>query len=37
MMLRWIIVEAARVAVDHDEKLRAFYARVASRGEVRKQ
>ncbi len=32
MILRWIIIEAARVAVNHDEKLRASYARVASRG-----
>ncbi len=30
-MLRWIIVEAARVAVNHDEKLKEFYVRVASR------
>lgn len=30
-MLRWIMVEAARVAVNHDEKMRVFYTRVASR------
>lgn len=30
-MLRWIIVEAAWVAVNHDEKLKAFHDRVASR------
>ena len=30
-MLRWVMVEAARVAVNHDEKMRAFYARVKYR------
>lgn len=30
-MLRWIMVEAARVAVNHDEKMRSFYARVKYR------
>lgn len=30
-MLRWIMVEAARVAVNHDQKLKEFYAKVASR------
>ncbi|MEM3097937.1 MAG: transposase, partial [Nitrososphaerales archaeon] len=30
-MLRWIMVEAARVAVNHDEKMKIFYKRVASR------
>ena len=30
-MLRWIMVEASRVAVNHDQKMKAFYARVASR------
>lgn len=31
-MLRWIMVEAARVAVRHDERLKAFYERVKHRG-----
>ena len=30
-MLRWIMVEAARVAVSHDARLRAFYERVKHR------
>lgn len=30
-MLRWIIVEAARVAVNHDAKMRAFHERVKHR------
>ena len=30
-MLRWIIVEAARVAVNHDERMKAFYERVKHR------
>ncbi|MBI5133641.1 MAG: transposase, partial [Thaumarchaeota archaeon] len=30
-MLRWIMVEAAWVAVNHDQKLKAFYDRVARR------
>jgi len=30
-MLRWIMVEAARVAVNHDERMRAFYERVKHR------
>lgn len=30
-MLRWIMVEAARVAVKHDERLKAFYERVKHR------
>jgi transposase len=30
-MLRWIMVEAARVAVNHDERMRTFYERVKYR------
>jgi hypothetical protein len=30
-MLRWIIVESARVASTHDPRLRSFYERVRSR------
>jgi transposase len=30
-MLRWIMVEAARVAVNHDDRLRLFYERVKHR------
>jgi transposase len=30
-MLRWIMVEAARVAVNHDERMRTFYERVKHR------
>lgn len=30
-MLRWVMVEAARVAVNHDEKMRSFYSRVKYR------
>jgi transposase len=30
-MLRWIMVEAARVAVNHDDRMRAFYERVKHR------
>jgi transposase len=30
-MLRWIMVEAARVAVNHDPRMRAFYERVKHR------
>jgi len=30
-MLRWIMVEAARVAVSHDERMRTFYERVKHR------
>ena len=30
-MLRWVMVEAARVAVNHDERMRAFYERVKNR------
>ena len=30
-MLRWIIVEAARVAVNHDARMRSFYERVKHR------
>jgi len=30
-MLRWVIVEAARVAVNHDDRMRAFYLRVKHR------
>jgi len=30
-MLRWIIVEAARVAVNHDMKMRSFHERVKHR------
>lgn len=30
-MLRWVMVEAARTAVNHDEKMKAFYTRIASR------
>jgi transposase len=30
-MLRWIMVEAARVAVNHDERMRVFYERVKHR------
>jgi hypothetical protein len=30
-MLRWAMVEAARVAVQHDERLGAFYERVRAR------
>lgn len=30
-MLRWIMVEAARVAVSHDDRLRSFYERVKHR------
>ncbi len=30
-MLRWIMVEAARVAVTHDDRMRAFYERVKHR------
>jgi transposase len=30
-MLRWIMVEAARVAVNHDERMRSFYERVKHR------
>jgi len=29
--LRWALVEDARIAVRHDERLRAFYERVAKR------
>ena len=30
-MLRWIMVEAARVAVNHDDRMRSFYERVKHR------
>ena len=30
-MLRWVMVEAARVAVNHDDRMRAFYERVKNR------
>ena len=30
-MLRWIMVEAARVSVNHDPRMRAFYERVKHR------
>jgi transposase len=30
-MLRWVMVEAARVAVNYDEKMRTFYSRVKYR------
>ena len=30
-MLRWIMVEAARVAVNHDDRMRAFHERVKHR------
>jgi hypothetical protein len=30
-MLRWIMVEAARVAANHDERMNAFYERVKHR------
>ena len=30
-MLRWIMVEAARVASNHDPRLKAFYERVKQR------
>jgi len=30
-MLKWIMVEAARVVVNHDERMRAFYERVKHR------
>ena len=30
-MLRWVMVEAARVAVNHDDRMRAFYERVKHR------
>ncbi len=30
-ILRWIMVEAARVAVNHDDRMRAFYERVEHR------
>jgi transposase len=30
-MLRWVMVEAVRVAVNHDDRMRAFYERVKNR------
>lgn len=30
-LLRWALVEAARIAVQHDDRMRAFYERVAAR------
>lgn len=30
-MIRWIMVESARVAVNHDERLNSFYERIKQR------